>query len=278
MKSKDLNTFDIIPKGLAQDVAGPQFYLPKKYLDQITETSLALKRIEVLLETIVNSEDKIVKVTPERVKEKKSIHEIVNPVSEKLERPVEIPYLSMKLKNSPDFYKVSRSFLADIELGKNNFGFQRMVENQKESFLSIFASFISYSLNNIPVLIIVEDFEKEEWNKIRKCFSIGSILSCKCFDWGNVSIIERKEILRAGNGEYKNLYESIKTEFKAVFWSVSSRGIHHDYAAFSYFVLDSLNSMTLVIPDKKAKISEVVKAKSFYSDYKIPIKGLLNGE
>lgn len=277
MRNHDFHSFKVIRKDAPQGPDGPVFHLPKMYLDYMEETNARLKRIESLLETVLTGSESKAEISPS-IKPKKTQYNPDIALEKSIEEKVEIPFLSMKFSNSPDFYKASRTFLDDIDAGKNSFGFQRFQKDQQESFISIFASFISYSRENMPVLIVVDSFEREEWKTIKKNFSIGVILGYRCFDWGNITVIEKKELLRTNSNDSLDLLKAIKSEFRAIFWSISSNGIHNDYGSFSYFIMESLNSVTLIVPPKNAKISDVVKAKSFYSDYKIPIKGLLNGQ
>jgi hypothetical protein len=266
MKNQEFHSFKVSRSDISKEEKGIRFHLPKEYLEQLTETTQSLKRIETLLESFVLPQTVLKEVTP-TVSVKKA-----------LKPNIAVPFLSLKLTSSPDFYKVSRTFIPDLELGKTNFGFQKINTNLSEGFLFVFASFISYSKDNIPVLVIVEDLNRPEWKNIKGNLTTGSIGGCLCYDWGNVTIVERKEILKVKSSEYKELYSCFNEEFKAIFWSISENGIHDDYEGFSYFVLDSLNSITIVLSKEKGKISDVMKVKKFYGEYKIPIKGLLNGQ
>lgn len=289
MMHQDFHSLDVTRRNSLHESVGLEFHLPKEYLEQMHKTNSALMRIETLLETLTQSQPlKSEAPEPKAVTEKDAdkvipLRETVKvtlleDTSAKMpEEKTEIPFLSLRLASSPDFYKVSRTFLSDLEAGHRNFGFQRLDHKQDESFIAIFASFISYSKDNAPILMVIENFESEGWRKIRRNFSLGSIGGCRCYDWGNVSVIERREILKADGRGFKTLTEIMKKEFQAVFWSLGPQGIGHDFSGFSYFVLDSLNSVTLVVPKHHGKISKVLALKTFYADYKIPIKGLLSG-
>ena len=275
MINQSFHSFKSPHEDVLDETKGLQFHLPKEYLEHMSKTNSTLERIEVLLETLTQTSVKVTEKNSPAAEEKRIGRVIEKPVVENI-NTMPVPFLDLAINYSPDFYKISRTFLADFEMGKNNFGFQRLEEGQGESFMFIFASFVSYSKDNMPVLLVVEDFEKEEWRKIKGFFSLGSILGCRSHEWGNLSIVSKKDILKIKSNDFKNIVKMIKNEFKAVFWSISSKGVQQDFSIFSYFVMDSLNSVTLVLPKKKAKISNVMKIHSFYAGYRIPIKGVLN--
>lgn len=240
------------------------FHIPSpKLLDTLIENSLGIEVDTKKINPQVSIDQSLIRQAPaQTIIEEKTV----------------IPFLNLKMANNPDFYKVSKAFLEDIDKGCKHLAFHRLSSNTKESFISIFASFVSYSRNNAPVLVVVEDFESIDWKKISTNFSIGMLQQCKCYDWGNVTILERKQILKLSNSEHRKFFETLEKQFNVVFWSIGEKGVLNEYANFAYFILDSLQSVTLVADKKSSYISKVMENHKFYNEHRISIKGLLNGE
>jgi hypothetical protein len=279
MNNQDFYSYYVERKDKQKEAKGLVFKIPNEYLLQLTDSAETLRRIETILTSITLPLPTSTTVVG-KINKTQEVTEKVSTLKKKIDNLEikEAPFLSLKLASSPDFYKISKTFLDDVEKGVKHFGFHRLQHELKESFISIFASFISYSKNNIPVLIVVDDFEMEDWKKIKKNFSIGSIGMCRCYDWGNVTILERKQILRSGNVNFKSVYDLINDQFDVVFWSIGSQGVLNEYSSFSFFVLEAISSVTLISPKDKTFINEVMNNNKFYNEYKIPIKGILYGE
>jgi hypothetical protein len=126
--------------------------------------------------------------------------------------------------------------------------------------------------------MVVEDFDSADWKKISSNFSFGMLQGCKCYDWGNVTVLERKQILKLANSEHRKFFELIEKQFSVIFWSIGENGILNEYSNFAYFILDSLQSVTLVSDKNSSYISKVMDNHKFYNEHRISIKGLLNGE
>lgn len=188
-----------------------------------------------------------------------------------------IPFFSLKLKNSPSIYKTGTTFLKDIANGQKHFGFASMSKYLDDLHLLVYASFINYSLKK-PVLVVVKDINDKAFDKYRSNFTQGTLWKWQSHDWGNLCLIDYKQI-NLYSEEFKHVDLSFIThEFSSVLWALPSGDVQDELHKSSLIILSKINSVTFVIRSGETKNNELKKASAYYQCFDIPVKGILLGE
>ena len=189
-----------------------------------------------------------------------------------------VPFLELNIKNAPSVYAITKSYIEDIkQKNKKNFGFTSANTNVSDLILLGIGSCISYSLDNMPVLLVVNNTMSPDWDKYRKNFTPGTIGRWKTYDWGNICLLDYNEILSTSLESPQIDLKIINEEFGSVLWSLPPIEQSENLKQFYISVFKSLDSVAMVIPELPAKFSEVEKIQKFYSSIGVPLKGILNG-
>lgn len=188
-----------------------------------------------------------------------------------------IPFFSLKLKNAPSVYKTGTTFLKDVANGKKHFGFASMSKQLDELHLLVYASFINYSLKK-PVLVVVKDLNDKAFDKYRSNFTEGTLWKWQTYDWGDLCLIDYKQINQYAE-EFKHLDLSFITEeFVSILWALPSGNVQDELHKSTLVILNKINSVTFVIRSGETKNNDLKKSAAYYQCFDIPVKGILVGE
>lgn len=206
---------------------------------------------------------------------KKSIAEKTVQERAKVEHKDVIPFVQMKIANAAELYRITKSYLNDIENGKKSFGLLPVGLKKNDHYLLALASAVSYSRNNSPVLVVVEDLTSGEWDKYRAQFTKGVLGNWNTCDWGPLCLVDHKELLQQVKAHHIDL-KLIYSEFEVVFWSMPEDhkipGLKEAYLD----ILRSLDSISLVVKPGQVNFKELKKLESHFGALGIPLKGILH--
>lgn len=215
---------------------------------------------------VVNS-DFSVEVVPEKKPE-------VNRVATHID-PAIIPFVELKCKNTHEIYKVAKSFLADIETkNKKCFSFYSFLETSTDLQTLAIASCLSYLENNMQVAIIVEDINCAEFVRFRKQFSKGTIGAFDTFEWGNLTLIDYKEISSKAKNNRIDIAQ-FSAEFKAVFVVHPGQKVLKDLKETYLDILGFVSSVSFIVNENKLTVTELRKKESYFKSLGIPLKGIM---
>ncbi len=188
------------------------------------------------------------------------------------------PFLSLNIQNAPATYAVVKSYLSDISAGKKNFGFTSLGKNINDLTILGIGSCISYSMDNAPVLMVVNNINAPEWDKYRASFSSGQLGKWKTYDWANLCLIDYNEILSNSMESIQLDLKIINEEFTSVLWTLPSIEQSNSLKQFYITVFKNLDSVALIVPKLPVEFKKIAKIESFYSSIGIRLKGILKGE
>lgn len=206
---------------------------------------------------------------------KKSIAEKSIQDKAKIEQKGIIPFVQMKISNAAELYRITKSFINDIETGKKSFGVLPVGTNKNDHYMLALASGISYSRNNCPVLLVVDDLNSADWDKYRSQFTKGILGHADTYDWGPLCLLDHNELFRKINSHQIDL-KLIYSEFDVVFWSMPE---NHQIPFLKENYLDilrSLDSVSLVVKPGQVNLKELKKIESHFGALGIPLKGILH--
>lgn len=204
---------------------------------------------------------------------------IVGEIQVHVEEPANeaFPYFSLNLSNQPDVYKIGTSYLKDISAGHKQFGFTRLTSRMDDLHLLAYGSFINYSLKQ-PVLLVVRDIDDKSLDKYRSNFTEGTLWKWKTFDWGNLCLIDYKQIVEHSE-EFQHIdLNFITHEFAAVLWALPSVNIQDKLQKASLAILGKINSVTFIVGKGGTKSKDLQKSAAYYQCFDIAAKGILLGE
>jgi hypothetical protein len=208
------------------------------------------------------------------LKIKATIIEKMPSKKEEFEKIDVVPFSEIKMKNTPEVYKVTKSFIRDIEEGKKSFGFLSVGYEMSDLSLLGIASCLSYSRNNSAILLIVKNLGSSEWDKYRKKFNMGNLGDWKTFEWGNLCLIDYKE-LNSSQKIHPIDFNFIYSEFDAILWSVPENGKELKQNEIYLDILRSLDSITIQLKLQQVALKELKKIEYHYKSLGIPLKGIL---
>lgn len=189
--------------------------------------------------------------------------------------PAVIPFVELRCKNTHEVYKIAKSFLVDIETkNKKCFGFYSFLESSSDLQVLTMASCLSYLENNIQVAIIVEDINCAEFVRFRKSFSKGTIGAFNTFEWGNLTLIDYKEILSKSKNNRIDVAQ-ISSEFKAVFVVHPRQQVLKDLKETYLDILSFVNSVSFIVNENKLTVTDLRKKESYFKSLGIPLKGIM---
>jgi len=238
----------------------------------------------------VNSEKELFTVREKEIPKKsglifyipKSLLDIKKSIAEKLvqdksahQQKEVIPFMQLKVANAADLYRVTKSYSEDIDNGKKSFGLVSVGLKPNDFYLLGIASGVSYSRNNSPVLIVVNDLSSPEWDKYRLWFNKGLLGSWTTHEWGPLCLIDHKELLQ----QYKHNHMDLKliySEFESVFWAMPEENKLPDFREAYLDILRSLDSISVVVKPRQVTLKEVKKVEERFKSLGIPMKGILH--
>jgi hypothetical protein len=189
-----------------------------------------------------------------------------------------VPFLELKIKNAHSIYAITKSYIDDLKLNKKNFGFTAHSDLVDDKVLLGLGSCISYSNENMPVMLVVNNLMESCWDPYRKYFTPGLIGQWKSYEWGNLCLIDYNEILSKSMNSTQIDFKVINDEFGAVLWTLPPVKQSVSLKQFYISVFKQLDSVALVVPKLPASFEEVRKVEKFYSSMGVPLKGILNGD
>lgn len=232
----------------------------------VEETKPAKEETKIYLDLTTDEHAPLFKKIEKEVKE-----EITRP-----EREI-IPFFSLELEDPAAVYNVGTSFLKDIAEGKKHFGFCMMADAINDLHLLVYGSFINYSSKK-SVLIVVRDINDKSFDKFRMNFTNGSLWKWKTCEWGNVCLVDYKQISGYAE-EFKYLdLDFLTEEFSAVLWALPAGNKKNAPEEDSLNVLSKINSVTFVVGRGRTKSKDLEKMAKRYECFNIPAKGILIGE
>jgi hypothetical protein len=187
------------------------------------------------------------------------------------------PFLSLNISNAPAIYAVVKTYLSDISSGKKNFGFTSVAKNVDDLTILGIGSCISYSMDNSPVLMVVNNINSPEWDKYRSSFSIGQLGKWKTYDWANLCFIDYNEILSNSMESIQFDLKVINEEFSSVLWALPSIEQSNNLKQFYITVFKNLDSVALILPKLPVDYKKISKIEKFYSSIGVRLKGILKG-
>lgn len=185
-----------------------------------------------------------------------------------------VPFYSLKLKNSQDVYKVGMSFVKDITNGVKHFGFVTMSNLIDDLHLLVYGSFVNYNLKK-PVLIVVKDFNDPAFDLYRHHFTAGTIGRWDTNDWGDLCVIDGKQLNTHSENSRSTDFDYLLEEFTAVFWALPSQDVQNVFNRFGLEVLGKIHSVTYVIQAGETKNTNLNKSTEYYQCFDIAVKGVL---
>lgn len=247
------------------------FHVPRN-----VETKSSDQSIEMLVEVrAVSTEETLIVDTPTNaiapvksiIQEKVHQTEFVSDV---------IPFFSFKLSNSPAVNQVGNSYIKDLEKGYKHFAFSSLIKDEEDMSILVYGSFVNYKSRK-PVLIVVNDLKHEMFNQYRSNFSKGTLWKWQTHDWGNVCLIDYKQLEKCADDFQKADIDFITHEFQAVFWALPSDNKEAPVEIQKVLlpILNKINSVTFITKNGETKTKILKKSADYYNCFNIPVKGIL---
>ncbi len=184
------------------------------------------------------------------------------------------PFLELKLENPEAVFNTGKSFLKDVAEGKRHFGFTAFSNSLNEAHLLVYASFLQFSLKK-PVLVITKDINHSSFSRFKKHFTNGALLNWTTSEWGDVCIVDQKQLINQAETLSRAEFEFIKSQFSAVFWSLPKGNVQSDFQKSFMSILNILDSVTFVVSKGESKVKEIETSASYYQCFNVPVKGVL---
>jgi hypothetical protein len=186
-----------------------------------------------------------------------------------------IPYTQLKIKNTSEVYKVSKSFISDLETGKKSFGLLSLKIDSNDLSLLAIASCLSYTQNNCSVLLVVKDLSSAQWTKYNSQFAEGRLGDLKTKEWGNLCLLDYRELLNSSKNKQVD-FKFIYSEFDAVFWSLPEESKINNLKEVYLDILRSLDSISISLKPGQISVKDIMKVEQYYNSLGIPLKGILH--
>lgn len=186
-----------------------------------------------------------------------------------------IPFVELKCSNTHEVYRYAKSFIKDKkEKDENCFSFYTFSEKSIDLEIVTIASCFSYIENNAPVLVVVSDVLCADFVRYRKSFTRGQLGSMETYEWGNVTIVDYKEILKKSSTERMD-FKFISDEFECVFMIQPNLKILNELKESYLDMLSFADSVSFVVDAKNITVSELKSKEKYYHSMDIRLKGIL---
>jgi hypothetical protein len=239
------------------------FHLPKTYQSETQQMIIEVSTQETINEN--HSFTAHEKVVSENDLVKLAALEKLNEIN---------PFISLKLKNPESIYKIGTSYVSDIQKGYKHFGFANLTKQTNDLHLLAYGSFINYSLKK-SVLIIVRDLNDKSFDKYRMNFTPGTLWNWRTSEWGNVCLVDYKQIFKHEENFNQMNLELITHEFSAVLWALPAIDVQGELKKAALPVLGKMDCVTFVTRYGDTRNEDLKKSAEYYKCFNISLKGVI---
>lgn len=189
--------------------------------------------------------------------------------------PLIIPFVELGCKNTHEVYKIAKSFQLDIDdKNKKCFSFYSFGENTQDLYVLTVASCLSYLENNQQVAVIVDDINCAELVRFRKSFTKGTIGAFSTYEWGNLTLIDYREILLKSDKNRIDI-SLLRKEFEAVFVVQPSQKMLSELREAYLDILSFVDSVSFIVNTNKITVDDLRKKESYFNSLGIGLKGIM---
>lgn len=189
--------------------------------------------------------------------------------------------LLFEIENHQELFALGRTFLPDISKGVQSFGFSSLgyEMSQKRTVLGL-ACFINYK-NLGKVAIVSDSFENNIFSNLVqhsrvKSVDVGGAENCEIHDFADsFDLIEMSTLLQTKSLERMHGLEGILQNYDLVLWDLPPWYKLQKSSQVYLSIISCVESLSIVVAPSLSKNEEIKRAKKFFGDYGISLKGFV---
>lgn len=189
--------------------------------------------------------------------------------------PSVIPFAELKCTNLQEVYRISKSFVKDIDTENiKSFAFSVLGEIETDVYLVTLASCLSYLRNNSPVCIVLNNMNSLDLLSLNNQFTKGTLGYCDTYEWGNLTIIDYKQI---GISSKKIKFEvaDFISEFDCVLWQSPDLSTRKELNETYVDIISKTHSVTFLLNPNGIKLNSIIEEQKKFEKLGMKLKGIL---
>lgn len=186
-----------------------------------------------------------------------------------------IPFAELKCSNLQEVYRVSKSFVKDLEKDNiKNFAFATIGEMETDLYLLTLASCLSYLRNNSPVCIVLNNMNSLDLLGVNNKFTKGSFGYCDTYEWGNLTILDYTQIAKCSR-KLKFEVADFISEFDCVFWQSPEEALKKELNETYVDIISKIHSVSFLLNPNGLKLNAIIGEQKKYEKLGMKLKGIL---
>ncbi len=186
-----------------------------------------------------------------------------------------IPFAELKCTNLQEVYRISKSFVKDLEVAQiKSFAFSTIGEIETDVYLVTLASCLSYLRNNSSVCIVLNNMNSLDLLSLNGKFTKGALGYCDTFEWGNLTILDYKQIAKSSKKIKFEVSEFI-SEFDSVFWQSPEENVKKELNETYVDIISKTHSVSFILNPNGLNLNSIINEQKKYEKLGMKLKGIL---